>query len=200
MTLTTKLASALLALALLAGCTTFSKAPATEKQQIGGVLAAQPTVLWSVAKKGKNQTWTINGPALDAVAFFTNITDGSPFRANLNDAAAATTPPADSSAPKFSKDMTATDVVDLYESELVDQGYSQIEIRGLRPHQISGRDAFRFEYAAFNGSGLAKKGMAIGLIDPEKGLNLVIYEAAAEHYYDASLAAAEGVLGSLERI
>ena len=200
MNLSTKLVPALIALGLLAGCTTFSKAPATEVQQIGGVFSVQPTVVWSVASKGNNQTWTINGPALDAVAFFTNIKGGSPFRANLNDAAAVSTPPADNSAPKFSTDMTATDVVDLYESELVDQGYSQIEIRRLRPHQISGRDAFRFEYSAFNSGGLAKKGMVIGLIDAEKGLNLVVYEAAAEHYYDASLPAAEGILASLERI
>ena len=42
--------------------------------------------------------------------------------------------------------------------------------------------------------------MAIGLIDAEKGLNLVIYEAAAEHYYGASRAAAEQVFDSLEKI
>jgi hypothetical protein len=40
----------------------------------------------------------------------------------------------------------------------------------------------------------------IGLIDAEKGLNLVIYEGASEHYYDASLADAEKVLASLEKI
>lgn len=196
----TKLLAVVLAFGLLAACTTFSGAPASEQQQIGGVLRVQPTVLWSVAKKGNNQTWTLNGTALEAVAFFTNIKDGSPFRANLNDALTVASTSADKSAPKFTKDMTAPDVVDLYESELVDQGYSQIEIRSLRPHKISGLDAFRFEYSAFNSSGLAKKGMAIGLIDAEKGLNLVVYEAAAEHYYDASLEAAEGILESIERI
>lgn len=42
-----------------------------------------------------------------------------------------------------------------------------------------GQDAFRFEYTAFNTNGLEKKGVVIGLIDDEKGLNLVVYEAGS---------------------
>ncbi|HIC80468.1 MAG TPA: hypothetical protein EYP07_05805 [Kiloniellaceae bacterium] len=175
---------------LAAGCTTFSEVPSSEPQVIGGVFRVQPGVLWSAAKDGNNQTWTINGIGLESISFFTNVADGEAIAPRLQG----------EKAPTFRSDMTASDIVDLYEAVLTARDYAQIQILGLRPHKISGQDAFRFEYTAFSTNGLEKKGIVIGVIDEEKGLNLVVYEAAAEHYFSASLDAAEKVLNSLERI
>jgi len=175
---------------LAAGCTTFSEVPSSEPQVIGGVFRVQPGVLWSAAKDGNNQTWTINGIGLESVSFITNVADGKAIAPRLQG----------EKAPTFRSDMTASDIVDLYEAVLTARDYAQIQILDLRPHEISGQNAFRFEYTAFNTNGLEKKGVVIGLIDDEKGLNLVVYEAAAEHYFAASLGAAEKLLNSLERI
>lgn len=183
-------AAVLAAIALLAGCTAFTAVPPAQKQEIGGVFRAETSTMWSASKDGQNQTWTINGFGLESIRFITNVEDGE-----------ALSPEAQGEdAPTFRADMNASDVVDLFEALLSARGYSQVEVQGLRPHRISGQSGFRFDFSGFNKNGLAKSGMVVGLIDPEKGLNLVVYEAASEHYYDASRAAAEQVLDSLERI
>jgi hypothetical protein len=184
------LAGCLLAVFLLSGCAAYTAVEPAKHREIGGVFRVEPSTLWSASKEGNREVWTINGFGLDAISFVTNVADGEAVSPKIQD----------KDAPTFRAGMSATDVVDLYESVLAYRGFSQVEAQNLRPHAISGQNGFRFDYTAFDDKGLGKRGTVIGLIDPEKGLNLVIFEAAAEHYYDASLAAAEKVLGSLERI
>jgi hypothetical protein len=185
-----KLCTGLLALALLAGCTALKEVPPAKKHEIGGVFRVEPGSAWSAQKTGRGEIWTVNGFGLERMAFITNVADGKPLLTHTQD----------EDAPTFRADMNATDVVNLYEALLTSNGYSQIQVSNLRPHTISGQDAFRFDYTAFSRTGLAKQGMVVGLIDPDKGLNLAVYEAASEHYFEASRAAAEGVLASLEKI
>jgi hypothetical protein len=180
----------LIAVSLLSGCMAYSEVPPAKKYEIGGVFRVEPATLWSAQKNGNSENWTVNGFGLDGITFITNVADGKPVAPTTQD----------DKAPTFRADMNASDVVDLYEAVLASRGFSQVETRNLRPYTISGNDAFRFDYSGFDGIGLAKRGTVIGLIDAEKGLNLVIYEGASEHYYDASLADAEKVLASLEKI
>ena len=184
------LIASVIALGLLAGCTTFKEVPPAKSQEIGGVFRVEPASSWSARTTDRGQIWTVNGFGLERIAFITKVKDGKPL----------TAVPQGEDAPVFRSGMNATDVVDLYEALLTSSGYSQVAVTNLRPHTISGQDAFRFEYSAYSRTGLAKRGMVIGLIDAEAGLNLVLYEAAAEHYYEASLTEAEKVLGSLEKI
>jgi len=179
-----------LVVALLAGCTTFVAVSPAKKHEIGNVFRVQPSTLWSAKKDGNVENWTINGFDLEIVSFITKVTEGKAIAPKLQG----------DDAPTFQADMNATDVVNLYEAVLTARKFSQVEVRNLRPHTISGKDGFRFEYSGFDANGLAKRGMVVGLIDSENGLNLVIYEAAAEHYYDASREAAENVFDSLEKI
>lgn len=185
-----KLAGCLIVVALLGGCATYMEIPPAKQHQIGGVLAVQPSSAWSALKTERGEIWTVNGFGLDRMAFITKVADGEPLLTSSQD----------KDAPTFRADMNATDVVDLYEAMLIANGYSRVEVTNLRPHSISGRDGFRFDYAGYDSNGLAKRGMVVGLIDAETGLNLVLYEAAAEHYYDASLSSAEEVIASLARI
>ena len=185
-----KLFGSLLALSLVAACATYQEIAPAKKHEIGGVFRVEPGTTWSAQKTGRGEIWTVNGFGLERIAFITNVPDGKPILTTRNN----------DDAPVFRDDMNATDVVDLYEALLTSSGYSQIEVTGLRPHVISGQDGFRFDYRAFASTGLAKRGMVVGLIDAEKGLNFVLYEAAEEHYFDASLASAETILGSLEKI
>ena len=185
-----KLVGCLFAVSLLSACASYVEIPPAKPHQIGGVFSVEPSSSWSAQKTGRGEIWTINGFGLERMAFITNVPDGEPIL----------TSDRDKDAPTFRADMNATDVVDLYEAMLTESGYSQVEVTDLRPHRISGRDGFRFDYAGYDSKGLAKRGMVVGLIDAEKGLNFVLYEAAAEHYYNASLTAAEDVFASLERI
>ena len=185
-----KLVGCLLAASLVSACATYTEVPPAKPHQIGGVFSVEPSSSWSSMKTKRGEIWTVNGFGLERMAFITNVPDGEPILTSDND----------KDGPAFRADMNVTDVVNLYEAMLTTSGYSQIDVSDLRPHSISGRDGFRFDYTAYDNKGLAKRGMVVGLIDAEKGLNLVLYEAAAEHYYDAMLADAEKVLASLQRI
>lgn len=185
-----KFTACVLALSLVAGCAAYREVPAAQKQEIGGVFRVEAASNWSALNTDRGEIWTVDGFGLERLAFITNVADGSPILSQNQG----------KEVPTFHKDMTATDVVDLYEAMLTSNGYSQIEVTNLRPHTISNQDAFRFDYSAFDSKGLAKRGMVVALIDGEKGLNLVLYEAAAEHYYETYRTDAEKVLGSLEKI
>lgn len=184
------LTGCLLAVSLLAGCTTYSAVDPAKKREIGGVFRVEPSTLWSAHRDGNVENWTVNGVELDGITFITKVADGKPVAPRVQG----------EDGPSFRAGMNASDVVDLYEAVLASRGFSQVEVRNLRPHAISGHDAFRFDYAAFDRNGLAKRGTVVGLMDADSGLSLAIYEGASEHYYDASLAAAEKVLESLEKI
>jgi len=182
--------ASMLAVALLAGCHTYSAVEPAKKQEVGGVFRVEAPVTWSALKDGNNQTWTINGFSLEAIRFITNVKDGDPIAPRTQN----------EEAPVFKAGMNASEVVDLYEAVLASRGFSQVQVHDLRPYVISGQDAFRFDYTAFDRNGLGMQGTVIGLIDAEKGLNLVAYEGAKEHYYGASLGVAEQVLASLEKL
>lgn len=185
-----KLFTGLLALSLVAGCSALKEVPPAKKHEIGGVFRVEPGTAWNAQSTSRGEIWTVNGFGLERMAFITKVEDGKPLITHGRD----------EDTPTFRADMDATDVVNLYEALLTSNGYSQIQVTNLRPHSISGEDAFRFDYTAYSRTGLAKQGTVVGLIDAENGLNLAIYEAAIEHYYDASRAAAESVLRSLEKI
>jgi len=185
-----KLLACAVAVSLLAGCATIQELQPAKKHDIGGVFRVESATAWNAMKTGRGEIWTLNGFGLERMAFITKVADGEPILLSHRD----------TGAPAFRADMTATDVVDLYEAMLTSNGYSQIDVSNLHPLTVSGQNAFRFDYAAFDDGGLAKRGTVLGFIDQDKGLNLALYEAAAEHYYEASRAEAEQVLGSLEKI
>ena len=185
-----KILACALLLSVVGACATINEVPPAKKHTIGGILSVEAARSWNAMKTDRGELWTLNGFALDRMAFITKVADGEPVYKRASG----------QHPPTFRAGMTATDIVDLYEAMLTSSGYSQIDVGNLHPASVSGQDAFRFDYTAFNNDGLAKRGIVLGFIDSEKGLNLVLYEAAAEHYYEASLGEAEKVLASLQKI
>lgn len=193
MTRSILIVTAALILALMAGCARYTLVDPAKAREVGGVLRVDPQIAWSAYKEGKREVWTVNGTTLQAITFLTGIEDGDPLVAPRQGGKKG-------DLPTFRDGMRATDVVDLFEAQLISQQYSQIETRALAPQDLGGTRGFRFEYTAFNRNGLAKRGLVVGLIDEAQGLSLAIFEAAAEHYYDEYAGKAEAVLGSIEKI
>lgn len=193
MTRTIPAIAALVVLTLVAGCAGYVLVDGEKPREVGGVLRVDPQIDWSSIKNGNSETWTVDGAVLEAITFTYAIKDGDPLLPLRQGEKKE-------DVPTYRDGMRATDVVDLFEAQLIARRYSQIETRGLRPQDIGGASGFRFEFSAFNVKGLAKRGFVVGLIDPEQGLSLAIFEAAAEHYYDKYADEAEAVFTSMEKI
>ena len=187
-----KIATVAVMMGLLAGCMHYAAIDPGKPREVGGVFRVDPGVMWSGIKSGRVEVWTINGQDLESISFLTAIKDDEPLLPVAGGKKKDT--------PTYRSGMRAPDVVDLFEATLISFDYSQIEARNLRPAEIGGTRGFRFEYDAFDGNGLAKRGIVLGLIGEEDGLNLIIYEAAAEHYYEHYVDEVEGMLNSIETI
>jgi len=145
---------------------------------------------WSGFSKENSEIWTVDGVPLEFLTFVTNVEDGQTILAEgiSND------------PPTFRQGMQAGDVVDLFEASLRALQYSQVKASGLRPAKASTQPAFRFDYSAFDGHGLAKRGTVLGIVDNGGRLNLVIYEGAKQHYFDLYIKSVEAILASVELI
>ena len=176
----------------LSGCTQYQAVPASKTRDIGGIFQVTPQTSWSTIKKGNREIWTVNGASLESIVFVTSIKSGE----SLIDHSATSK----DDRPVYRDGMKAPDVVDLFEATLISNRYSQIEISKIRPVQKNGKTAFRFDFSAYDATGLKKRGFVFATMNASNGLSLVVYEAAAEHYFSAYSDEAEAILESLKII
>ena len=83
---------------LLANCSVYKLVP-PGKIKIGNAFSAQPQIAWSKYEFGKNESWTIDGLALQSLQFTKGLEDGE----TLYDPALVKSSFA---LPKFSKKMS----------------------------------------------------------------------------------------------
>jgi hypothetical protein len=169
---------------LLAGCAAYTLVepkPAT----IGDVFVVEPQIAWSSIGSGSWELWTVDGTSLQALHFLKGLAHGEPLFARGGD-----------KRPRFRKDMTPNDVVELVVDSLADAGGQQIQATGLRPMTFAGADGFRFEWRLVTKQGLEKRGFAAGAIVKEK-LYLAMYTGTTDHYYDKHVGDAERVIRSV---
>jgi len=179
-----------IAVLILSGCKQFSEVKPTGARKIAGNLKVEPAIHWNSFSRNNNEVWTVDGTLLNALSFLTAIDDKKSLLAEG-------TP---GEPPVFKKGMREGDIVDLYEATLIFRKFSQVQTTGLRPAEVSGKPAFRFDFSAFDPQGLAKRGTVLGVIDDDGRLNLVIYQAAKEHYYDLYIDKVEAIMASVELI
>lgn len=130
----------------------------------------------------ETETWTADGMALDTLAFYV-VRDGE----TLGAAASADT-------PRWRRDMTAHDVVELYEA-LVTQEGSMFTLVRLAPAAFGGHAGFVFEHTTVTRDGPALGGLAYAAIAGGK-LYLMSYTAPRSYYYEKHLAAVRAMAES----
>jgi hypothetical protein len=167
----------------LAGCAAY-KLVEPKPVTIADALIVEPQIPWSSITSGEWDVWTVDGATLQSLQFLRGLSHGEPLFARGSD-----------KRPRFRKDMTPTDVMELVVDSLADAGGQQIQPSGLRPVKFAGSDGFRFEWRLLTKQGLEKRGFAVGAIVKEK-LYLVVYQGAADHYYGKHVADAERVIQS----
>lgn len=180
--------TAYLLVLMLAGCQTYTLIdgyPVTIK----GACTVNPQTKWSKAthvsfgNPDRTEVWTMDGENLDMAAFFCGIRDGEAvFTANSTSPDGMTKEQQEEPF-KFRKDMTANEVMDLFEAGLGKALQSAIvHSRDLRPVKVGGVDGFRFEVSFVQKDEVDHEGTAIGAIKDDR-LYLIFFEGDRLYHY-----------------
>ncbi|HXG29140.1 MAG TPA: hypothetical protein VNJ47_09895 [Nevskiales bacterium] len=141
-------AAALMVLALSAGCA----APNGTKPGrvgLGDPYTVDPQIAWSRFRRGNIETWTADGPALQALYFIKGIRKGAPLEAAARD---------QRQRPLFSPEMTPHEIMEFTLDSLAHAGYTQLQAHNLRPADFGRLPGFRFEPDFLYRDGLEGRG------------------------------------------
>jgi hypothetical protein len=170
----------------LSGCATY-RLVEPRAVTVAEILVVEPQIPWSSISRGSWETWTVDGAALQSLQFLTGIADGEPLFSGGSD-----------KRPRFRKDMTPSDVMELVVDSMAHGSGQQVQATGLRPASFAGSEGFRFEWTGTTRQGLERRGLVAGAIVKDK-LYLVAYSGAADHYYAKHAGDAERVILSARR-
>ena len=160
-------------LAALGGCVQYSLI-STERHDMGG-FSIEPQIEWSSITEGDIEVWTVNGPGLEAIYMTDGIDDGDPlFKQKLGQPK--------KKLPLFHAAMNANEVMEFVVDTLITSGAGEVHTTALRPQKFGAHPGFRFDLEYLGATGLEGRGMAFGAIVEDK-LYLMLYLAAAEHYF-----------------
>ena len=184
---------ALLAFAcLLTACVQFTLVEQSKRVTFDDTYSLAPQIAWSKHAEGDVELWTVDGPLLQELFFFSGIADGKPLFP-------ATAQSKEKELPAFDEKMTALEVRDLLVATLSRRNQFSVETTNLRPWQFGNVDGFRFELSLVTDDGLIKQGFAVGTIRNDK-LYLIAFSAAEVHYYGKYKDTVENLLGSIQMI
>ncbi|MBT3237773.1 MAG: hypothetical protein HOL37_07980 [Rhodospirillaceae bacterium] len=177
---------------ILSSCGGYKLVNKGKEIEVGNSMFTTPFNDWNSSKDGDVVLWTMDGPMLQQIIFVKGAEDGDyliPVRVNG-------THTLDKKVPKFKKDMTSIEVVELFESTFKRLGAQNLEISNVRPYEAAKTKGFRFEFGFLTKDGLAKSGSTYGILK-NKRLFMVIYSGANIHYYDKGKEDFEGIVRSL---
>lgn len=130
-----------------------------ERQTVGGILSVEPGLAWNrvatPAFEGRIEVWTLDGPVLNFLTFFTGTADGEPLFTRRG--------PAGERPPVFRASMNDLQIEELFRDTLARNLGSPIaETRGLRGVTVGGQPAFRFETRAVGRDEVDRNGGVVG--------------------------------------
>lgn len=176
--------------AVLAGCASYTLVP-SGKVTARGAIAMETPIAWTkvplVNESSAIELWTLNGPAIDSIAFYAPIGDNQ----SLQNAKSGTDP-----FPVYRAGMTPTEIAELYEATLRrTSGSAIVEVKNLRPAKLGTAEGFRAETEFTGADRVRRKGMLVGAVKDKK-LYLVHFQAPVLHYYDKAAPDVEKMLSS----
>lgn len=168
-----------LVLLVLAACAS----PGGVLQRAGTVdvydMQLQTDLAWSRIKDPlqHEEIWTIDGTALNSLSIFSGIANGQHVfmlgreRSSRPD------------GPWFRSGMRADEIRDIVVAAMVRQGMINVRTTDLRPQRYGDVDGLRFEFTAVSDAGLIYKG-TVAAAQRDGKLDLLLWKAPAEYYYD----------------
>lgn len=175
--------------ALLAACATGGKLQTAGNTEVLG-LRVTTTLDWARYTSSRQETWTIDGTALNQLRIIRHIKPRE--HVFLLGKERKNQP----QRPWFKPGARPDELQDLLLAALREQGWSEVDAEGLRPAKLGGTDGLRFEFRMAQGNGLRYSGMA-AIAESNGLLTLVYWQAPAEYYYGRDAAAVSALIDSL---
>lgn len=177
-------------MAMLSGCATYTLIPANQPVDVGNGVNVTSEIAWAkqASPRLSGTIWTADGIELDAVMFFTGIPEGKPL---IKPDGVST-----KELRVYKADMIPDDVMELLTSNFGHIGYDQIKTSNLRPAPFGTAQGFRFDLEFLTKDGLQMKGAALAA-QRAKTLDLILYMAPSEYYYDHYAGTVDKILSSV---
>lgn len=158
-----------------------------ERVEIGGTYSVDPQITWNRLVRAEPETWTIDGPSLQAVRFINGIRSDKPLIRSAEQ----------QRFPVFRMDMTESEIMEFILDSLFLLGFNNLESRDLRPIAFGSHEGFRFEFSYLARDGLEEEGLVAGAVI-ERRLYLILYTGVRRHYYPKYLDHVEHIIDSIE--
>jgi len=191
----TRPAIALLAAALLAGCATTFTLVEPQRQTVGGVISVEPGMKWNRIGmsnyKGKVEAWTLDGPTLNTLLFFTGVPDGEPLFVRASADQSKLEKP-----PVFRSNMNPLEIQELLEATA--RRYFQTtlaEERNLHAESVADGRGFRFETRMVGRDEVERAGVFVGTVRSGK-LYGAWFQGAKLHYFQRYVAEFDRIVAS----
>jgi hypothetical protein len=178
---------------LLAGCTPFQLVN-PQRQTVGDVISVQPGMKWNKLNnhnyQGKVEVWTLDGPVLNTLVFFTGVPDGEPLFTQRMGSSQQEKPPV------FKASMNPVEIQELLEATIARFFQTTLaEGRNLKPVPIAEGKGFRFETRMVGRDEVERAGVFVGTIRNKK-LYGAWFQGAKLYYFDRYLPEFDQMLAS----
>jgi hypothetical protein len=187
-------------LAAAAACTPYTLV-APERQTVGGVIAVQPGMKWNKLTaspmRGNVEVWTLDGPALNTLVFFTGVPDGEPL---FTRAAGAAQTAQQEKPAVFRASMNPVEVQELLEATVARYFQTTIaEARNLKPQPLANGQGFRFETRLIGRDEVERDGVFVGTIRGGR-LYGAWFQGAKLHYFKRYLPEFDRLVASAQLV
>jgi hypothetical protein len=187
------------ALLALAACTPFTLVN-PERQTIGGVISVAPGTKWNKVTmtdfQGAVEVWTLDGPVLNTLVFFTGVADGEPLFTRRQPVGA----PAGEKPPVFRSTMNPVEVQELLEATVARYFQTTLaEGRNLKPTPVADGQGFRFDTRLVGKDEVERDGVFVGTIRRGK-LYGAWFQGARLHYFGRYLPEFDRMVASAQLV
>jgi len=190
-----RLCIGLLCVALLAACATPFTLIEPKRQTVGGVISVQPGMKWTRMDfsdyEGKVEAWTLDGPVLNTLLFFTGVPDGAPLFTRRS-----RRPGREEKPPAFRATMNPIEIQELLEATVARYFQTTLaEGRSLRAETIAEGRGFRFETRIVGRDEVERRGVFVGTVRKDK-LYGAWFQGAKLHYFERYLPEFDRIIDS----
>jgi hypothetical protein len=189
-----------IAVLVVSGCAPFVLVP-PERQTVGGVISVQPGVKWNKLVqhnfRGSVEVWTLDGPGLNTLLFFTGVRDGEPLFARAAGAAQAEQ---QEKPAAFRASMNPLEVQELLEATMARHFQTTIaEGRNLKAAPLANGQGFRFETRLIGRDEVERDGVFVGTIRGGR-LYGAWFQGAKLHYFTRYLPEFDRIVASAQLV